>query len=170
MTRLLVLQRTRICLVPTCFYSSKLGQFSGSIPIKDLEISYSLSSGPGGQHVNKTSTKVLIRFNLDSAQWLTSDQRDKVKSSLSNCISKDGYFHVRSDKTKSAQMNRDDAVTKLRQLLWTALEKPPDQPELTEEQIAAIQRGKAKANRERIAEKRKRSLIKKSRSRQTDWD
>merc|ERR1719234_2105781 len=52
--------------------------FSGYIPVKELSITYSGSAGPGGQNVNKTSTKVDIRFHMESATWLTPE----VKSVL----------------------------------------------------------------------------------------
>ncbi|MEE6528629.1 hypothetical protein FKM82_031203 [Ascaphus truei] len=46
--------------------------------IDRLSISYSRSSGPGGQHVNKVNTKAEVRFNLSSADWIPENVRQKI--------------------------------------------------------------------------------------------
>ncbi|BAM40884.1 peptide chain release factor 2 [Theileria orientalis strain Shintoku] len=51
--------------------------FSVNIPIKKLLVSTSRSSGPGGQSVNKSETKVQIRFNVHSADWLSDELKEK---------------------------------------------------------------------------------------------
>jgi peptidyl-tRNA hydrolase ICT1 len=43
-----------------------------------LHITYSRSSGPGGQNVNMVNTKVDLRFNVASAEWISQDIRDKI--------------------------------------------------------------------------------------------
>lgn len=48
------------------------------IPIDELEITYSRSSGPGGQNVNKVNTKVDVRFQVLSAKWLKDDVKKKL--------------------------------------------------------------------------------------------
>ncbi|KAF7243791.1 hypothetical protein EG68_10779 [Paragonimus skrjabini miyazakii] len=53
-------------------------RFQGFIPLDDLQISYSLSSGPGGQHVNKTRSKVEIRFHIPSASWIPENVRSHL--------------------------------------------------------------------------------------------
>lgn len=53
-------------------------EFSGHIPIDKLEITYCRSSGPGGQHVNKTNTKVTVKFHLASADWIPEKIREKL--------------------------------------------------------------------------------------------
>lgn len=53
-------------------------KFNGYIPIEKLTITYNRSSGPGGQHVNTTNSKVEIRFNVKDATWLSSEIRDKL--------------------------------------------------------------------------------------------
>jgi len=52
--------------------------FTGFIPIEELEITYSTSSGPGGQNVNKVNTKVDLRFKVESAKWLNEEVRQKL--------------------------------------------------------------------------------------------
>lgn len=52
--------------------------FTGYIPVEELDITYSTSSGPGGQNVNKVNTKVDLRFKVESAQWLNDEIRQKL--------------------------------------------------------------------------------------------
>ena len=53
-------------------------KFTGYIPIEELDITYSRSSGPGGQNVNKVNTKVEVRFNISSASWINDDLKSKL--------------------------------------------------------------------------------------------
>lgn len=46
--------------------------------MEELDITYSTSSGPGGQNVNKVNTKVDLRFKVESAQWLKEEVRQKL--------------------------------------------------------------------------------------------
>lgn len=54
----------------------------GYIPINELDISFSRSSGPGGQHVNRTNTKVDVRFHVDKANWLSNELKTKLKEQV----------------------------------------------------------------------------------------
>lgn len=58
--------------------------FSGYIPVEELEITYSTSSGPGGQNVNKVNTKVDLRFKIESAKWLNDEVRQKLIDNVSS--------------------------------------------------------------------------------------
>lgn len=52
---------------------------SSSVYVSDkLDITYSRSSGPGGQNVDKVNTKVDLRFHVASAEWLSQDIRDRI--------------------------------------------------------------------------------------------
>lgn len=53
-------------------------RFNGYIPLDQLDITYSKSSGPGGQNVNKVNTKVDVRFHLQSANWIDEDTKAKL--------------------------------------------------------------------------------------------
>lgn len=58
--------------------ASKGDKFSGFIPLNNLQITYSRSSGPGGQHVNTVNTKVDVRFKLAEADWIPEKTREKL--------------------------------------------------------------------------------------------
>jgi len=131
------------------------------IPVNELKITYSSSSGPGGQNVNKLATKVDVRLHLDTSEWLSDQEKVVVKEKLSNIITKDGWILVKSDKTRSQSANESDAIEKLSNIIEEAL-KPPE-PKFTEEELKKIKKGKIKANKERLKNKMLRSDTKRDR-------
>ncbi|XP_017464182.1 PREDICTED: peptidyl-tRNA hydrolase ICT1, mitochondrial [Rhagoletis zephyria] len=135
-------------------------KFSGFIPINQLEITYSRSSGPGGQHVNCVNTKVDLRFKLVNAEWIPEKTRQKLVEGLQNKLTKDGYFVIKSDLTRSQQMNLADALEKLRNLIR---EYEVEKAVPTEETLEKLRRRQEKAARERLLVKRQRSLTKSTR-------
>merc|ERR1712066_835088 len=62
---------------------------SPSPPPQELKITFSSSSGPGGQNVNKLATKVDLRFHIGNSNWLSSEEKEIVLEKLSNYITKD---------------------------------------------------------------------------------
>ena len=80
--------------------------FNGIIPIKELDLTYSGSSAPGGQNVNKNSTKVEARFKLETASWLSKEAKDILKEKWTGQLTKDGYFVVKSERTRSRHLNQ----------------------------------------------------------------
>ena len=72
--------RTKVYLIHLAPLTSG-SEFNGVIPISALQLSYSASSGPGGQNVNKVHTKVDLRFKLEEATWLSKEVKDKLKVS-----------------------------------------------------------------------------------------
>jgi len=59
-------------------------KFSGYIPLDKIQITYSASSGPGGQNVNSVNTKVDLRFQVDNATWLSEEIRTKLLEQVTN--------------------------------------------------------------------------------------
>ncbi|XP_023945853.2 peptidyl-tRNA hydrolase ICT1, mitochondrial [Bicyclus anynana] len=130
-------------------------KFSGFIPLNKLEIQYSASSGPGGQHVNKVHTKVDLRFKLSEADWIPAEIRDKMIELHSNKLTKEGYLVIRSDATRTQQLNLADCLQKLRNMIRdAAVTKREPSPE-TEEMI---RQRHLKASRLRVAMKREEAL------------
>ncbi|KAF2362881.1 Peptide chain release factor class I/class II [Trinorchestia longiramus] len=132
--------------------------FNGHIPLDKLKISYMCSSGPGGQHVNKVNTKVDIRFLLKEADWLPESLKKNIFEKHSHFLTPSGYIIVRSDKTRTQQLNLADALDKMRSLLHSSVEKPPVQPD--HHTVEVMRRRHEKATRERLRQKRRMSEIK----------
>ncbi|KAF5280790.1 hypothetical protein FQA39_LY17971 [Lamprigera yunnana] len=134
--------------------------YSGYIPLNELQITYTKSSGPGGQNVNKVNTKVDLRFHLESATWLAPDIKICLCLKLKNKITNDGFLVFRSDLTRSQQLNLADCLNKLRTLIYqVAKPEPVTGPETSE----MLRRRYEKAVQERLLEKRYKSLTKEAR-------
>ncbi|KFM62523.1 Peptidyl-tRNA hydrolase ICT1, mitochondrial, partial [Stegodyphus mimosarum] len=118
------------------------GKFSGIIPIDQLEITYSRSSGPGGQNINKVNTKVEMRFHVASASWIPETARENLLKLHKNNITKDGFLILKSDKTRMQTLNLADCMDKLRCYIREA-ERPP--PELLPETLAILKKRQEKA-------------------------
>ncbi|XP_064090660.1 large ribosomal subunit protein mL62-like [Macrobrachium nipponense] len=134
--------------------------FSGYIPIEKVQISYSRSSGPGGQNVNKVNTKVDLRFELNTAEWLPDQLKERVREKFKTSVNSEGFLVVRSDKTRSQQLNLADALDKLRTMIHSASYEPP--PHAAED-VERHRRRHEAAVRERLRQKKHRSLIKQDR-------
>ena len=98
---------------------------------------------------------------MDTADWLGREDKVVLKERLGNIITKDGWILVKSDKTRSRALNEADAVQKMTMMINEAL-KPPE-PKFTEEELEKIRRGKVKANKERLKNKKIRGDTKKDR-------
>ena len=125
-----------------------------TIPREELAFRTSRSSGPGGQHVNKTETRVELLFDVDNSPSLTDLQRALLYVRLGNAVDTDGVLHVVSERYRSQYRNREDAVAKFVALLQDALHpikrrKPTKIPRAIQEH--------------RLEEKRKRSETKRTR-------
>ncbi|KAI9364900.1 hypothetical protein DFJ73DRAFT_354599 [Zopfochytrium polystomum] len=140
-----------------------LGSLSPArIPRENMEQSFSRSSGPGGQNVNKVNTKVEVRFSLDDAKWIPPEVRERMRIMPGARVSKDGQYIVTSDRHRTQSQNVDDCFAKLFAKIVEAgeIENPK---ETSEETVKRIQKFKAVEKEMRHADKRKRSSVKASR-------
>ena len=95
-----------------------------SIPETDLNFEYARSGGPGGQHVNKVNTKVILLFDVENSQSLTGSQKGRIMEKLATRINREGVLRVSSEKHRSQAMNRDAAIARFAELLDGALTVP----------------------------------------------
>lgn len=125
-----------------------------TIPADELRFTASRSSGPGGQHVNKASTRVTLRFDLANSPSLTPDQKQLLIEQLPTRISKQGVLRVVSQKTRSQATNREIALERFAELLRQALEvrpkrKPTKIPATAKEKRIAHKKHRGHLKRER---------------------
>jgi ribosome-associated protein len=99
-----------------------------SLTIPDDEISYRFmpSGGPGGQHANRSSTRVELVWNIDRSRALSGRQRRLVKAALRGRIDSSGNLRLRSDAHRSQLRNRAEVERRLASLLAEALRPRAD--------------------------------------------
>jgi ribosome-associated protein len=78
----------------------------------ELTITASRSSGPGGQNVNKVSSKIELRFDVKSSCLLTDDEKILIMNRCSSQITKDGILIIRSQAGRTQYENRIKAISK----------------------------------------------------------
>lgn len=94
------------------------------IPASDLDWSASRSGGPGGQHVNKTSTKVDLRFDLKGTEALHPAVKARLRAQPDTQLDAEGQVIVVSAASRSQSANLEDAREKLREKILAALVRP----------------------------------------------
>ena len=95
-----------------------------SIPLAELRFQFSRSSGPGGQHVNKTSTQVELTFDVARSPSLSEAQRQRVSRALGRQVSGEGVLRLTCQTTRSQHRNRQEAIARFAALLRRALHVP----------------------------------------------
>ncbi len=94
------------------------------IPLTEIQFRFSASSGPGGQHVNKTASKATLLFNVVNSPSLTDEQRALVQRRLAKQIDNQGNLQISVQESRSQHRNRKLAIGRLQKLLSQALKKP----------------------------------------------
>ncbi len=125
------------------------------VPEDSLIFKYSRSSGPGGQNVNKVSTKVTLFFDLPGCSVFSDVQKHRIQENLGGRIDRNGIIKVVSQKYRTQNANRVATVEKLKQLLAESLKEKPVRRKTAVPQWA---------KQRRIQSKRKRSAIKQLRT------
>ena len=97
---------------------------SVSIPRSELDVRVSRSSGAGGQHVNKTSSRVEIFWNIPASRALTDEERVRLLDRLSSRLTTEGSVRVVASDMRSQLRNRDLAEERLAELVRRALLVP----------------------------------------------
>jgi ribosome-associated protein len=95
-----------------------------SIPRNELDVRVSRSSGAGGQHVNKTSSRVEIFWNIPASRVLTDEQRARLLDKLSSRLTTEGSIRVVASDMRSQSRNRDLAEERLAELVRRSLMVP----------------------------------------------
>ncbi len=89
--------------------------------VKEVQFSFTRSSGAGGQHVNKVSTKAVLSFEIEKSKCLTEEEKELVRIKLENRISKEGILSLASSNTRSQLKNKEIVSKRFVELVQKAL-------------------------------------------------
>jgi ribosome-associated protein len=95
-----------------------------SIPLSEIAITFVRSSGPGGQHVNKTSTQAELTFDLAHSPSIPEADRSWLLSRLATKLDSNGLLNISSQEYRSQLRNKNAALDKLQQQLQQAILRP----------------------------------------------
>ncbi len=125
-----------------------------TIPGHEIEITASRAGGPGGQHVNKASTRITVRWNVRETTALDDAQKERVLENLKTELTTDGDIILHSGASRSQQQNKKEALARLADKLRKALYVPKKRMKT---------KLPKKAKESRIQEKKQRGALKKMR-------
>ncbi|HEY3766174.1 MAG TPA: alternative ribosome rescue aminoacyl-tRNA hydrolase ArfB [Gaiellales bacterium] len=95
------------------------------LPPSELEFRATRSGGPGGQHVNTSSTRVELVFDLANSPTLTDAERDRARRRLRTRLDAEGRLRVVAQDERSQYRNRRLATERFCELMRAALAPPP---------------------------------------------
>lgn len=129
-----------------------------SIDESELEESFIRSSGPGGQHVNKTETAVQLRFNVRLSRSLPNDVAIRLMKLAGSRMTQDGVLVLTAQSERSQKRNRDEAVARLVELIRQAAVRPVKRRATKPTKASREKRLEGKKQRSRIKSMRRTRL------------
>lgn len=127
------------------------------IPAKDLSWSAARSSGPGGQNVNKVSSKVTLRFDLRGCEALSGTQKARLRELAGKRMDASGGLLISAQAHRSQQQNLERAREGLRRLIAAALRVP--KPRRATKPTAGSKRRRLEAKRRQSEKKKGRTSV-----------
>lgn len=92
--------------------------------LQELNLKAVRSSGAGGQHVNKVSTKVELAFDVFNSNALSSIEKERIRHKLGHRLTKDNILMLQADATRSQLKNKELVIKRFLELLENALKIP----------------------------------------------
>lgn len=126
------------------------------IPAEALDWQFVRSSGPGGQHVNRTASKAVLRFDVRHSPWLPEDVRQRLLAAVRARLTADGAILIVSQRHRDRPRNIADCREKLAALVERAVVPPRPRRRTKVPRSAVAGRLEAKKRRGRTKELRRR--------------
>jgi ribosome-associated protein len=124
------------------------------IPAGELRASASRSSGPGGQHVNKSSTRVTLRWNIEASEVLSDRQRTRLRARLDHRLTRGGELVLHAGRARSRARNLERARERLVEIVSEGLATA--RPRIATKASAGARKRQAQQKRHRSAVKSQR--------------
>ena len=126
------------------------------IPLREISISAIRSQGAGGQNVNKVSSAVHLRFDIANSPSLPQNLKDRLLATSDGRVTSEGVIVIKAQRHRSQEMNRTDALDKLRQFLATPLIESKPRKKTRPSKAARERRMESKSRRGRLKASRSR--------------
>lgn len=108
--------------------------------IAELSFSAARSSGPGGQHVNKVSSKIRLTFDLKNSGGLSHSEKALLEKSLAAQLTKNGMLTLQCDTLKSQHKNKEMVLNRFFKVLENGLHVPKKRKKSTPKKSAILKR------------------------------
>ncbi|NNK75272.1 MAG: aminoacyl-tRNA hydrolase [Maribacter sp.] len=92
--------------------------------LQEIKLKAVRSSGPGGQHVNKVSTKVELTFDVENSKALSLTEKERLYDKLANRLTKDHVLILHSDESRSQHKNKEFSIKRFLDLIEFGLAVP----------------------------------------------
>lgn len=94
------------------------------IPWSELQFSYARSSGPGGQHVNKTNSKATLKWDISQTAAMPPTVKQRFEKHWGTRINKEGQLVISSEESREQRSNMESCLTKLKQMVTLSAKRP----------------------------------------------
>ena len=128
------------------------------IQIDETELKWDFvrASGPGGQHVNKVATAVILRFNAVASPAIDKRLETRLRQLAGRNMTADGELIIKARRFRSQAQNRQDAIERLKKLIQKAATKPKSRKKTRPTRSSVERRLAGKQHRSRIKNLRQR--------------
>jgi ribosome-associated protein len=126
-----------------------------AIPRAEIDYRATRAGGPGGQHVNTSSTKVELLWDVTKSNAINDEQRELITQKLRKRIGEDGLLRLTSAASRSQHQNKEDVTARFARILADALRVPKRRKKTKVPRAAKEARLKAKKNRSRVKQQRR---------------
>ncbi|HEX6749701.1 MAG TPA: alternative ribosome rescue aminoacyl-tRNA hydrolase ArfB [Longimicrobium sp.] len=125
------------------------------VPRAELTYRATRSGGPGGQHVNTSSTRVELAWDVDASPSVSEEQRTRIREKLANRINGEGVLLLAASEHRSQHQNREAVTERFVELVRQALVVPKKRKKTRPSQAAREERLRAKKRRSEVKRQRR---------------
>ncbi|MFD1094797.1 alternative ribosome rescue aminoacyl-tRNA hydrolase ArfB [Salegentibacter chungangensis] len=112
--------------------------------LRELNFKAVKSSGAGGQHVNKTASKVELHFDVENSEGLKPEEKERIFKKLESRITQNNELVLQSGATRSQHKNKDEVISRFLEIIKEALKKKKPRKKTKPSKAAKLKRLKRK--------------------------